>query len=264
MDKSKQLNTQVVSVPGYSSSALAFEFESLLRNPDLDPEEQGKLGAHIGNEWNKLVGLRLSPEDRSFWIQNAEGAWPEATRRRISATIDRTLVDLAPYFGTAIYMSRSVQQRLRQWEEEGKRGIERVKKLNRAVENGLSARYSGKVKLSVTDPELKANKNQAVQELTHLFKLRKRFLGMNDIKVDYKEARAWYRKVVHTSDQFYLLQGQMLALFDFVEMAAPHLKEDFIAGKIKAPANLFDQWGAWRRNLDPETFRQQVSRLPKL
>jgi hypothetical protein len=257
-----------ISRPGYSSNAIAAEFERLLHQPHLSREEQNKLGAHISNEIVKRAGLRLRPEDLPILISdpNDDAPCPGPQTGRVMAAIDREILELALELGPQIYESLLVRGRMRTWYAEAspQRGIERFRKLNAAIEQCL-ATLIGEVKRPVLQSEvrLKANKKQCVPEFVYLFKQRRAYLASSHVKPDLKEAFEWYRRTIQQSNRCYFLQGQVLILLDYVANANRKIRLDFIMGKVTAPASFFDGWGAWCRNLDQDTFRQQVSRLPE-
>ncbi len=230
-----------------------------------DPEARRALGTMITQHIGSFFDSTLTRADRALWRRDeCDERWPEPTKKRIWGALDKTIVGRAETLGWLIYLSPLVQKRMAQWHWEHERGPERFEQLGQAVV--LAARVArGDAKLPISEPGLKQAKAQGVSELRRLLKQSKKDFNQRRTPPSYQEVCEWFRTRLEASPRaFPFLKLNTFSLLQYFEHAKQ--KENGFAkrlalGEIR-PGALFDDWGAWSRNLNRDTFRQSISRLP--
>jgi hypothetical protein len=233
--------------------------------PPNDRDDRLRLGVMVTDDILTLFQSRLAPKDLALWgKKDSEEPWTATDRKRIFGAYDKTIIERAQTIGWRVYLSPLVQNRMAQWHNGCEHGPHRLKQLGDAV--ALAARVArGDAKLPVSEVEWKQFKAQGVDDLRRIFKKFRKAFNQRRTPPNYQEACKWLLETVDGSPRaFPVLSGEMGSLFRYFEYAK---QEDdgfigrLVLGDLK-PGALFDEWGAWGRNLNPDTFRQSISVLP--
>jgi hypothetical protein len=230
--------------------------------PPDDHLAQLIFGATMTDQVRDLFERRLAPKDLTLW--NSEEPLTLADSRRIYGLLDKTIIELAQTFGWRIYASEAVRQQMAKWFHGAyEHGPELVKQLGDAVHLGALVAH-GRAKLPVMEREWREIKRQAVSESRRLIRQSRKIFNQRRTGLRYQEACEWLRKTIQDSPTaFPLLLVNIDSLFQFFTWAE---KDDCFAQSLTLgnipPVELFNRWGAFVRNLSPETFRQSISKLP--
>jgi hypothetical protein len=229
---------------------------AMMTLPD-DPDERRMFGARVAAEFQSWFEGRLTPEDLALY--HSEGPWS----KKISGLFDKTIIDFAQTFGWRVYLSEVVQNQMARWHDAGR--VHLIKQLGEAVT--LAAKVAhGRASLPITDPELKVNKQHAVDELRRLLKQSQRVFKQYRTRPNDQKVSEWLRKTIEASPQaFPFWQSPNIdSLLQYLrdQKRGSTFFRKIALGEAVQPASLFDEWGADLHNLSPVTFRQKVSELP--
>ncbi len=173
--------------------------------------------------------------------------------KRIFGAFDKTIIERAQTLGWRVCLSPFVLQRMAKWHGGYEHGLDRIEQLGQAV--ALAARVAHRqAKLPITEPEWKETKPEAINELRRLFKQYRRVFNQRRSAPSYQEACDWLRQTVEGSpNTFPFLSVNLDSLFRYFEHVAQ--EDDTIPGRVALgdlrPGKLFDECGAWGRNLSP-------------
>jgi hypothetical protein len=226
--------------------------------PPNDIAARLAFGAEVTVELRGWFERRLTPEDRAVW--HSERPWSSAASKKISDLWNQTIIEFAQIYGWRVYLSMDVVEQMAHWHERHEDGLNCIKRLGEAVCLATAVAH-GKAKLPVTDPQLRAIKPQAVDELRRLLKQCRSFFNQRRTGPSDQDVCEWFHTTVEASPNafpFWLLNIESLLQYFG---RADNLVRRMILGDVR-PAGLFDEWGADVHNLSPVTFRQSVSKLP--
>lgn len=234
-------------------------------SPPKDYEDRLRLGVMVSDDIISLFESRLAPKDHALWHQrDSQERWTKADEKKILGAFDKTIIERAQTLGWRVYLSPFVLERMAKWQDGHEHGLDRIERLGQAVL--LAARVAcGQAKLPITEPEWRKFKPQVINELRRLFKQYRHVFNQHRSAPSYKEACEWLRQTVEGSpNAFPFLLLNLTSLFRYFGHAAQ--EDDAISKQVTLgdlrPGKLFDEWGAWGRNLSPDTFRQSISGLP--
>lgn len=231
-----------------------------------DEEERRRLRHLVEEDLEQHVRARFSPKDFAMWDARETGKWSGADRRRIWGAFDYVIIERAQTLGWRIFESVWVRSRIQHWQDGGRDGVSRLRKLFRSVE--LSAGVSrGTAKLPITERERTAWRNakkRAVAELRIVFRQHKNEFNQKRRTPTPPEMREWFRSALAESTRPFQFLGRnresFLRYLDYAQKHDGVLYRQVLLSEA-TPAAFFDSWAAWSRNLSAESLRQALAKV---
>ena len=219
-------------------------------------------GAKVTAELQDCFRHKLTPEDLAIW--DSEKPWSSIVTKKISDLWNDTIIEFAQTYGWRVYLSRDVLEQIAHWHDRHEDGLNCIRRLGEAVYLAAQVAH-GENTLPVTNPELRAIKPQAVNELRRLLKQSRKAFNQRRTPWSDQEVCKWLRNTVEASPKaFPFWSVNIPSLLQYFERAKKRdgaLLQRIALGNV-GPASLFDEWGADVHNLSTHTFRVYVSRLP--
>jgi hypothetical protein len=234
------------------------------------PPSQEKFGEVITNGLLEiLLNGVLTEDERESLATEAESLQsgknePSATDERRNEKLDALILKQAETFGWRISLSEMVQGRFRVWEELPN-GSERFERFGRACARAVRIMQK-KERPPIDDPGLRRSKIVAVGELRLLLKnLRNEFSITRTTPTTSAILERFAAIVTAEPDTFDYLHQNLDSWKKF-------FKDEYGSSSMKAlafgrrlpPAELFDSWLAWSKGYEPDSVRQQLSRMAKI
>ena len=187
----------------------------------------------------------------------------------IAELLDRFIIFQAKTLGFRVYLCETVLQRMRAWESMPG-GITRTEKLGEAVAASVRVLQEPKAKTQLGGAEFRAYKEAIVPELRLLMGQVSSTFGSQRREPSFPEVRAWIAKQVGQSPGIFPLLLPNLGSFEdyLAKIERKELPKDEVTAErfakgLVPPAELFDQWHAWRTRRSPGSLHNWFAKLPK-